>query len=105
MVFELVGTIEYKRWFDALRDERARRKIDGRLKRLSIGHFGDCRPVGDGVLELRVDCGPGYRVYFVRQGRLFILLLAGGDKSSQTRDIELAKRLAHELWEERSWEV
>jgi putative addiction module killer protein len=105
MVFELVGTIEYKRWFDALRDERARRNIDARLNRLRGGHFGDCGAVGDGVLELRFHFGPGYRVYFMRQGRVFILLLAGGDKSSRARDIELAKRLAQELWEERSWEL
>jgi putative addiction module killer protein len=101
MVFELIETIEYWRWFDALRDERAKRKIDGRLKRLSIGYFGDCGTVGDGVLELRVDFGPGYRVYFIRQGRVFIILLAGGDKSSQTDDIDRAKRLAREAWEER----
>jgi putative addiction module killer protein len=104
-LFTIVETLPYKRWFAAVRDKQAKRRIDARLKRLRVGHFGDCKLVGDGVLELRVDCGPGYRIYFMRQGRVFIILLAGGDKSSQASDIDRAKRLAQDLWEEQSWEV
>ncbi len=105
MLFELIETAEYWRWFEALRDERVKRRIVARLKDLTDGHFGDCKVVGDGVLELRLHFGPGYRIYFTRQRRIFIILLAGGDKSSQPRDIERAKRLAQEAWEERSWEM
>ena len=105
MVFGIIQTYEYCQWYSGLRDERAKRNIDARLNRLRGGHFGDCGPVGDGVLELRFHFGPGYRVYFMRQGRVFIILLAGGDKSCQTSDIDRAKRLAQELQEEQSWEV
>lgn len=93
-MFEILETGEYRRWFAELRDIAARRKIDARLRRLELGHLGDFRGVGEGVLELRIDCGPGYRVYLVRRGRTVIVLLAGGDKSSQQRDIERAKELA-----------
>ena len=102
MLFKLIQTYEYQRWFDGLKDARAKGRIDARLKDLTDGHFGDCKPVGDGVLELRVHLGPGYRIYFIRQGRVFIILLAGGDKSSQPRDIERARRLAQEAWEDGS---
>jgi putative addiction module killer protein len=102
-MFEIIETSEYWSWFDALRDVDARTSIDARLKRLAIGHFGDCRPVGGGVFELRIHCGPGYRVYFVRHGATVIVLLAGGDKSSQLRDIERVKRLAQDVLEERAW--
>ena len=104
-MFQLLETDEYWQWFDSLRDEQAKRRIDARLNRLCGGNFGDCRLVGGGVLELRLHFGPGYRIYFVRQGRVFIILLAGGDKSSQARDIDRAKRLAQEAWEDRSWET
>ncbi len=75
----------------------AKARIDIRIRRLSLGNPGDVRPVGDGISELRIDHGPGYRVYFVQRGTLFIVLLAGGDKSSQARDISAAKKLAIEL--------
>lgn len=104
-MFNLIQTNEYRQWFARLLDEETKLRIKARLKRLTDGHFGDCRPVGDGVLELRLHFGPGYRVYFMRQGRIFIILLAGGDKSSQARDIDRAKRLAKGVWEDRSWEA
>jgi putative addiction module killer protein len=99
-MFEIIETSEYWRWFEALRDTRARNRIQTRLFRLQFGNTGKFESVGDGILELRIDYGPGYRVYFVRRGRVVIVLLAGGDKSSQARDIERAKRLAREVLEE-----
>ncbi|MDE2905033.1 MAG: type II toxin-antitoxin system RelE/ParE family toxin [Acidobacteriota bacterium] len=81
-------------WFDGLRDERARARINVRIRRLSLGNAGDVRPVGEGVSELRIDYGPGYRVYFVQQGPSLAILLAGGDKHTQRRDIATACRLA-----------
>jgi putative addiction module killer protein len=79
-----------------LKDERARGVIFARLDRLAYGRHGDVEPVGDGVSELRIHYGPGYRVYFQRRGNLIIVLLCGGDKGSQNRDIRVAKRLAKE---------
>ena len=84
-------------WFAGLRDRSAKSRIDIRVRRLSLGNPGDVKPVGDGVSELRIDYGPGYRVYFVQQGTILIVLLAGGDKSTQDRDIKTAKKLAREL--------
>ena len=84
-------------WLNALRDERAFAKIAVRLKRLAEGNFGDVAPVGEGVSELRIHYGPGYRVYFTRRGRTIILLLCGGDKSTQPSDIVKAKALAKEV--------
>jgi putative addiction module killer protein len=98
-MLSIVQTAEYRAWFEKLRDVRARQRILVRLRRLSIGHFGDTKSVGDGVSELRIDYGPGYRVYFVRRGALMILLLCGGDKGSQSRDIARAKTLARTLME------
>ena len=103
-MFEIIETSEYWRWFEALRDLKARHRIQARLTRLTLGNLGDFESVGGGVFELRIDCGPGYRVYFVRQGGVAILLLAGGDKSTQARDIARAKRLAGELREGHTWE-
>ena len=84
-------------WFAGLRDRSVKSRIDIRVRRLSLGNPGDVKPVGDGVSELRIDYGPGYRVYFVQQGTILIVLLAGGDKSTQDRDIKTAKKLAREL--------
>lgn len=77
-------------WLASLADARARAKIAARLARVQAGNFGDCKPVGEGVWELRVDWGPGYRVYYARAGRSVVLLLHGGDKRTQTADIETA---------------
>jgi putative addiction module killer protein len=96
-VIEIRQTEAYARWFDSLRDRRARARIDARLRRLSLGNPGDVRPVGEGVSELRIDYGPGYRVYFVQRGQTLVVLLAGGDKDTQDRDIRTALELAREL--------
>ena len=82
-----------------LRDERARGLIASRLDRLAYGHIGDVEPVGHGISEMRIHYGPGYRIYFQRQGDTIIVLLCGGDKSTQSKDIKTAKRLAGE-WNE-----
>ena len=97
IVLDIRQTATYSEWFAGLRDRIARTRIDIRIRRLSLGNAGDVKPVGDGVSELRVDYGPGYRVYFVRKGELYVVLLAGGDKSSQDRDIRQAKALASDL--------
>ena len=96
-VVEIRQTEVYARWFRRLRDREARARIDVRIRRLSLGNPGDVRPVGHGVSELRVDYGPGYRVYFSRRGEAVIVLLAGGDKDSQDRDIRRALELARGL--------
>jgi len=87
----------YSEWFADLRDRTAKVRIDIRIRRLSLGNPGDVKPVGEGVSELRVDHGPGYRVYFIQKADVYIVLLAGGDKSSQEKDIRNAKALAREL--------
>lgn len=92
-------TEAYAKWFAGLRDRVARARIDIRIRRLSLGNAGDAKPVGDGVSELRIDHGPGYRVYFIQRGDVLIVLLAGGDKSTQDKDIRNAKALAKELQE------
>lgn len=87
-------TIHFDHWLAGLRDEAARQRINIRIRRVSLGNFGDIKPVGEGVSELRIDHGPGYRVYLIQRGD--IILLCGGDKASQPADITLAKRLARE---------
>ena len=87
----------YSRWFTALRDRKARARIQTRLDRLQLGLLGDVKPVGEGVLELRIDYGPGYRVYFVHRGQELVILLAGGDKSTQEKDIKIALDLARNI--------
>jgi len=94
---EIRQTEEYFRWFRSLRDRQARARIDVRIRRLSMGNPGDVRPVGGGVSERRIDYGPGYRVYFVHRERTVVVLLAGGDKDSQERDIKIALDLARGL--------
>lgn len=96
-MFEIRQTATYSAWFENLRDRAAKSRINIRIRRLSLGNPGDVKPVGEGVCELRVDFGPGYRVYFVQRGSEYIVLLAGGDKSSQDRDIREAKVLGREL--------
>lgn len=93
-MIRVVETVEFSRWFEDLRDRRARVRIAARLDRLALGNPGDVKAVGSGISELRIDCGPGYRVYFIRQADVVIVLLCGGDKKSQTRDIARAKELA-----------
>ena len=80
-----------------LKDRQAKRRIQARIDLVEFGHFGDCKPVGEGVSELRIHAGPGYRVYFTQRGFEIVVLLAGGDKSSWDRDIKTALQLAHEL--------
>lgn len=96
-MLEVRQTQTYAEWFKGLRDRTAQTRIDIRVRRLSLGNPGDVKPVGDGVSELRVDHGPGYRVYFMQKADVLVVLLAGGDKSSQDKDIRNAKLLAHEL--------
>ncbi|TXI87776.1 MAG: type II toxin-antitoxin system RelE/ParE family toxin [Cupriavidus sp.] len=96
-MIEVRQTIHYATWFNDLRDVRAKAKIDVRIRRLSLGNFGDIKPVGDGVSELRIDYGPGYRVYLTQRGPVVVILLMGGDKSSQKRDIRDAKEIAKEV--------
>jgi putative addiction module killer protein len=98
-VIEVRQTDEYEKWFDSLRDRQAKARIDIRVRRLSLGNPGDAKPVGDGVSELRIDYGPGYRVYFVQRAEVLIVLLAGGDKRTQDQDIRLAKQLSRGLQE------
>ena len=94
---ELRKTDVFVRWIDGLTDQRARGRILARIERLALGNPGDVAPVGDAVSELRVHYGPGYRVYFTRRGKELVILLAGGDKSTQAKDIKLAIRLAKNL--------
>ena len=94
---EVRKTDAYARWLDGLGDIRARARILARVERLAAGNPGDVKPIGEGVSELRIDYGPGYRVYFTMRGRTVIILLAGGDKSTQTTDIKRALRLARNL--------
>ncbi|MCK6449376.1 MAG: type II toxin-antitoxin system RelE/ParE family toxin [Alphaproteobacteria bacterium] len=96
---QIKQTDAFRKWERALRDQRARAAIAARLFRLANGLAGDVASVGNGVSELRIHFGPGYRIYFCRRGRDLVVLLCGGDKSTQTRDIRLAKRLAAQ-WSE-----
>jgi putative addiction module killer protein len=94
---EVRQTEHYARWFASLRDRMTRARIDIRIRRLSLGNLGDVKPVGAGISELRIDHGPGYRIYFVHRGTQLVVLLAGGDKSSQSHDIATAHELAKML--------
>jgi putative addiction module killer protein len=97
-VLEIKQTDTYRKWERKLRDQRAKALIAARIFRLANGLPGDVRPVGQGISELRIHHGPGYRIYFKLRGGEIMILLCGGDKSTQQRDIETAKRLASE-WE------
>jgi putative addiction module killer protein len=96
-MIEIRETEAYALWFSSLRDRRAKARIDTRIRRLSLGNPGDVKPVGVGVSELRIDYGPGYRIYFIQLGSTLIVLLAGGDKRTQQRDITQAIELARDL--------
>jgi putative addiction module killer protein len=93
-VVEVVKSATFDRWLRKLKNRRAAARIQVRIDRLAAGNPGDVKPVGSGISELRIDYGPGYRVYYLHEGQRLILLLYGGDKSSQQKDIEEAKRMA-----------
>jgi putative addiction module killer protein len=96
-VYEIRKTDAYAQWLDGLRDMHARARVLARVERLAAGNPGDVKPVSEGVSELKIDYGPGYRVYFTMRGRTLIILLAGGDKRTQSSDIKTALRLARNL--------
>lgn len=98
-MIELIKTDVFDGWLRELRDIRARAKIETRIRRLSLGNPGDVKPVGEGVSELRIPYGPGYRIYYITKGPVIVVLLCGGDKASQPRDIEQAKAIAAQ-WKE-----
>lgn len=98
-MYELRTTQLFDNWFRRLRDKKARARIQVRLDRLELGNFGDVAPVGSGVSELRIAYGPGYRVYITQRSKVVVILLVGGNKAMQVKDIELAKRLAKRLEE------
>ena len=94
---EIRKTDTFAKWIDGLRDIRARARVLVRIERLSLGNPGDVKPVGEGVSELRIDYGPGYRVYYKKVGGTIIILLAGGDKRTQVKDVRAALRVARNL--------
>lgn len=96
-MFTIKTTDGFDAWLDGLRDKKAQRRIVARLRKLSFGLFGDVKPVGEGVSEAREHFGPGYRIYFMQRGKSLIVVLAGGNKSTQQSDIELALTLARQL--------
>lgn len=96
-MIEVRTTAQFRKWFDSLKDRKARFRIQARIDRVEFGHFGDVEPVGEGVNELRIFYGPGYRVYFVQRNAVVVVLLSGGDKSSQQADIAKAKEIARQL--------
>lgn len=96
-MLEIRKTETYAQWIDNLRDLQARARVLVRIERLAAGNSGDVKAIGEGVSELRIDYGPGYRVYFTKRGREVVILLAGGDKTTQSADIRVALRLARNL--------
>ena len=96
-MIEIRTTSVFSKWFNSLKDRRAKARIQARIDRVEMGHFGDVEPVGDGISELRIFYGPGYRVYFAQRGSVVVILLSGGDKSSQQADIAKAKEIAKQL--------
>ncbi len=98
-MIELIKTDVFDRWLTELRDIRARARIEARIRRLSLGNPGDVKPVGEGISEMRIDYGPGYRVYYLKRGVVVVVLLCGGNKASQDRDIVVAKAIAAQ-WKE-----
>ncbi|MDR3672397.1 MAG: type II toxin-antitoxin system RelE/ParE family toxin [Holophaga sp.] len=93
----VLTTEVFDAWFSGLDDAKARARIGARIRRAEEGNLGDCAPVGEGVSEMRIHCGPGYQVYFVQRGFEIVILLAGGDKSTQSKDIKAALNLAQQL--------
>ncbi|MGF6691021.1 putative addiction module killer protein [Metapseudomonas resinovorans] len=93
----ILTTDSFDEWFASLRDKRAVMRIQARIDRAEDGNFGDCEPVGEGVSEMRIHYGPGYRVYFTQRGLEIVILLAGGDKSTQPKDIKAAINIARQL--------
>lgn len=98
-MIEVRKTAQFTKWFDSLKDRKGRARIQARIDRVEMGHFGDAEPVGEGVSELRIFYGPGYRVYFVQSNAVVVILLSGGDKDSQQADIAKAKEIARQLEE------
>jgi putative addiction module killer protein len=96
-VIEIRKTDIFEQWLLRLRDPQAVARINARIRRIELGNPGDVKPVGEGISELRIDYGPGYRIYFVRHGKELVILLAGGDKRTQARDIDKAIQLARML--------
>ncbi|MBF0220250.1 MAG: type II toxin-antitoxin system RelE/ParE family toxin [Gammaproteobacteria bacterium] len=96
-MIEIRKTEIFSKWFDGLKDRRAKARIQARIDRVEMGNFGDIAPVGDGVSELRIFYGPGYRVYFIQRGSVIVILLSGGAKSTQTSDIRQAKEIAKQI--------
>lgn len=96
-MIEIRKTDNFAKWIDNLKDIRARARILVRIERLASGNPGDVKAVGEGVSELRIDYGPGYRVYYKKQGQKVVILLAGGDKRTQAKDIKTAQRLSQDL--------
>ncbi len=96
-MIEIRKTEHFANWLDNLHDIQAKARVLVRIERLASGNAGDVKPVGEGISEMRINYGPGYRVYFIQRGSELIILLAGGDKSSQSRDIKTAVRLAQNL--------
>lgn len=96
-MIEVRTTARFTKWFNSLKDRGAKARIQARIDRVEMGHFGDVAPVGEGVSELRIFYGPGYRVYFVQKNAVVVILLSGGDKSSQKADIAKAKEIAKQL--------
>lgn len=95
-MIEVVKSETFNRWLEKLRDRRAAIRINARIDRLAFGNPGDVQPIGEGLSEMRIDYGPGYRVYFMQQGKVLVLMLCGGDKRTQQEDIAKAKRIAEE---------
>ncbi|GHT68630.1 addiction module antitoxin RelB [Spirochaetia bacterium] len=90
-------TEHFKTWIRAINDRQTKQIINARIRRISTGNFGDTKPVGDGISELRIDYGPGYRVYYIRRGDELVILLCGSDKSTQDETIKAAKKIAENL--------
>ncbi|RLA40032.1 MAG: type II toxin-antitoxin system RelE/ParE family toxin [Gammaproteobacteria bacterium] len=96
-MIEVRTTEVFDKWFGSLKDRKVKARIQARIDRVEMGNFGDVSPVGEGISELRIFYGPGYRVYFVKQNSVVVILLSGGDKSSQQADIAKAKEIAKQL--------